>query len=1245
MVKETLPALIYPSMWYQNRRPSPVVPPNFKQKWLLRIMIIIGVASSLLFANGLLQEEYIGYKPLYYPLIFALLFMVFRISYEWYHYWHISVPETPELKRQYTVDILTTFVPGEPYDMVVETLEAIQKITYPHTSYLCDEGNDPYLIEQCKRLGVKHVTRKIKVNAKAGNINNALQQASGEICLILDPDHIPAPDFLDWVLPHFQDPEIGFVQSVQGYYNIYENIIAKGSAQQTFQFYGPIMMTMNSYGTAQAIGANCTFRRAALDSIGGHAPGLAEDMNTSMKLHGHGWKSTYVPRMLTRGLVPNTLSAYYQQQLKWSRGVFELLVTTYIENFRKLNFRQKIHYGILPWNYFTGFIYLINFLIPILSLLLGMNPMTMSLWNFMLLGIPFTASTLIIRHYVQEWVMEEDERGFHLQGGLMMIGTWWVHSLGFIFTVLRRKVPYNPTPKDGKEENIWALNIPNISIAALSIVAIAFGLIRDFNPYSFIMACFALMNVVFMTFMVLISMQNRYRRYIKKYAFANNINSLLQLAKDRFWKLRRLSYTLLRFVAAPLLVGIILLLYQQSSQKEIESIDLGLKPFPPKSHLLGSDYQHTNIGESSSFNLQKLRFDWYTPAATFSEDLNQIWANSQYPLLTWPDESLDSPYNLEQLCENVIAGKENARIDQFTKKVLKSENPILISFLPRFEASSENLDLDELIDLGEKYQKAWRYIYKYFRQSGLNNIAAVYHADNSANIDRFFPGIDYVDWLKTDLSEALSSSKPLFEGFHDLYVTGVYSLNLPVLLEVNQKLVRTEVLYQNYKYLCDSFAQIGGLIVTNPEVVSRVNTFPKALQQKRENPEASLITEIKSNTSLSKMDYTRLSGVNYYKGSDWQATQNPLFRKVLEDDFKEMNQLGLKTIKRVGPGFYDFNLLNQAEQSGHSIIYSFWTGNIKSFEGDQTELEELREVILSGIKLKMNEKSIVSWHIGSASWNSLSLYHNQPELSFERGAYLKWLKELTSAIKEIDSSRSISIEIDLGPFFKEDITNILGQLSKLSAIGINIRSSQELPLKELKEELQKLGNSVFISSCPAEYANHFKNINIGFLIEAWQDEIFDNKVAFNGLKTLKGKKKKAFLKLAKENPFQGEEEEVRIIAVVKPVISGYTHRYQALIKSGGNWRPLTDQDKFEYHWKLVKYNYNGEPIALKELTGSHVLDMIVPPKAYHYKLHLDLVKDGYARSNIAVLYPPLYNGPYLENVSRREIEAFLKNGL
>jgi len=122
---------------------------------------------------------------------------------------------------------------------------------------------------------------------------------------------------------------------VQAYYNQAETLVAKGAAQQTYQFYGPMMMAMHSYGTVQAIGANCTFRRSALDSIGGHANGLSEDMHTAMKLHAGGWRSVYVPAILTRGLVPATMSSYYKQQLKWSRGTWELLVVTYPKLFTK----------------------------------------------------------------------------------------------------------------------------------------------------------------------------------------------------------------------------------------------------------------------------------------------------------------------------------------------------------------------------------------------------------------------------------------------------------------------------------------------------------------------------------------------------------------------------------------------------------------------------------------------------------------------------------------------------------------------------------------------------------------------------------------------------------------------------------------------------------------------------------------------------------------------------------------------
>ena len=82
--------------------------------------------------------------------------------------------------------------------------------TLPIT-YLCDEGNDPVLKKFCGIHGIVHVTREKKTDAKAGNINNALKQAKGEICVILDPDHEPVPEFLDRTLPYFEDEKIGFL--------------------------------------------------------------------------------------------------------------------------------------------------------------------------------------------------------------------------------------------------------------------------------------------------------------------------------------------------------------------------------------------------------------------------------------------------------------------------------------------------------------------------------------------------------------------------------------------------------------------------------------------------------------------------------------------------------------------------------------------------------------------------------------------------------------------------------------------------------------------------------------------------------------------------------------------------------------------------------------------------------------------------------------------------------------------------
>jgi cellulose synthase (UDP-forming) len=542
----------------QNPPASPTtnLKPTAKDVYLIRVMILFGLISMGLFLYWFLDEDHVGYEPLYWLLTTALFFKLLRTLHEWYHYYAVATPVKPVLTKQFSVDVFTTACPGEPHSMIINTLEAIQHIRYPHTTYLCDEGDDPVLKAACQRLGVKHVTRTLKIDAKAGNINNALKQATGEICLILDPDHVPKPEFLDEVLPYFENEKVGFVQVVQAYSNRKESLVAYGAAEQTYSFYGPIMMGMEAYGTVQAIGANCTFRRDALDSIGGHAAGLSEDMHTAMQLHAKGWKSVYVPKILTRGLVPGTMAAYYKQQIKWARGTFELLFAVYPKLFRHFTFRQKIHYLTLPLYYLFGVFNLIDFIIPVLALVLAEFPWYVSLGEFLIMFAPFFCISISIRLFAQRWYHEKNEKGFHLFGGILRTGTWWVFNLGLIYSILRIKVPYIPTPKDDKPKNNLLLSMPNILMWAISIGAIVYSQVTyghlrsEFpNPYVQMMAAFALINIIILSAIILIG-QERFMEWLReRFLHASILQPILRPLRLLIWRTRHGFYDTIRYIA------------------------------------------------------------------------------------------------------------------------------------------------------------------------------------------------------------------------------------------------------------------------------------------------------------------------------------------------------------------------------------------------------------------------------------------------------------------------------------------------------------------------------------------------------------------------------------------------------------------------------------------------------------------------------------------------------------------------
>ena len=1269
-------------MWYQTHRPLNIKAPTKAQRIALRLMIFIGLMSMGFFLWGILNKDYILNRPLYYILMFTFIFMALKVAYEWYNYFSISVPKTPATDKQYTVDILTTFCPGEPYDMILETLEAIQRIEYPHTTYLCDEANDPYLIKECERLGVKHVTRDNRIDAKAGNINNALKQATGEICLILDPDHVPAPDILDHVLPHFQDPEIGFVQIVQAYKNIHESAIAKGAAEQTFQFYGPMMMCMHHYGTAQSIGANCTFRREALKSIGGYAPGLAEDMNTSLKVHAKGWKSVYVPRVLTRGLVPSTISAYYKQQLKWSRGVFEIFVTTYFEKFRDLSFRQKLHYGIAPWHYFVGFIYLINFLIPIVSLLTDTLPMKVGLIDFLLLGAPFFVSTYTIRLYVQRWVMEKNERGLHLIGGLLLIGSWWIHILGFVFTLLRKKIPYDPTPKDGTEENWVKPNTPNLIIAALSVFAMIYGLLNDYNPYSLVMAAFAGINTFFMLFVFAISSESAFTKFAERKKNIVAIGRKINKVRSKGWIFRHRLYDFVRLVGLPIILTVILGLYTYWVSNDISRIE------PPKitkmetskySGIYASNQNNGLADLSLSDNItEDLGFvpsiiSTYIPwsgdkTQAFPKDhIDSIFNKGSYPMVTWEpwlsafpnDSNSNLPY-----FQRIYNGEFDDFLIDAAHYFRSFNKPVFL----RFAHEPDNPQYpwyDPAPEASKSFRAAWKYVYDFMRNQGVHNLIWVYNPWKAKNCDLYFPGVAYVDWIGvTALNYGQVPGSELWVDFEDFYEpfrrTLAFQHDIPVMLAEfgalsADKPSSTQWALSAKHHIFTKYSEIRACILF---ASSHDKNVPYGLQDEKLDwtfnlhafnfigdrftqnilpPDELNFGSPTLETSPHPSFYEGIRGVNYYKAQHWTASMHPLFNKEINKDFTQMKGLGLNYIKRYGPGVYDQNILKCAREKRLNVIYGLWIEKDLDFLRDSIQLAEAHKRIISTVNKNLNDTVIKAWHIGNPIWQDLSSNFTKPQLLYQRQAYLKWLNTLVSDIKRINPLRPVSAELNQSVNQSTDCQLIMAAAPQIDAIGINMN------LKDTNSTYNptEIDFPTFINSIELDKATSAPS-DVGHFLSSWQDDVYENFVSFDGLLDHKGRKKQAYFALEQQAKVNTSQPALPLINILRPtreIYPGIILTFHAIEKIGNRWQLVLSKDEdVEYNWYLVKVDDDANAIAMQEIGSGLSVDISTPEEPDNYQVYLLASKGGYATSAKVNMLTPIYKGSSLEEMSREEIQ-------
>lgn len=1005
--------------------------PTPREKWTLRILIFLGLAAMGNFVLYLADPDHIGYAPLYWLLNFTIGFKLLQSLHEWYHYYSMSVPPRPVSERAWTVDMVTTFCPGEPYEMIVETLKAMKAVRYPHETYLCDEGNDPYIKQVCEELGVHHVYRgKDKKNAKAGNVNYALEHhCKGEIVAILDPDHVPVPEFLDRALPYFEDPQLGYVQCIQAYYNRNESFVAKGAAEQTYQFYGPMMMSMNSYGTAQAIGANCTFRRSALDSIGGHAPGLAEDMHTAMQLHAKGWKSVYIPEILTKGLVPATMSAYYKQQIKWSRGVFELLFRTFPQLWRKLTLHQFLHYFILPFYYLYGLVGLIDISVPIISLTTSQVPWHVDLLEFAIMLIPLFITSMVIRQYSQRWMAEEHERGFHVLGGTLRAGTWWVFLVGFVYSIFNVKVPYIPTPKGDEQTNELRLSIPNIIACVLSLAAIAYGLYIDWNPYSFAMAGFAMTNVIILGFVVLIAQQKALARW-----YRGLYGKKFRPVRVTWYRFRhRLVYPLMR--SGYILFASVLLIALASfgiwyGRPQVVVSRLAFDQVSPYNEgVYTTAYsvagQHSPVllafgNDDKRFAVSPLRISW--AAGGFPvQRVRSIQAGGGVPFINW--EGNGEAFTLSRL----QAGEYDEAMAAFARSIRIVDGPMFIN--PQWLTG---LSVPDSL-LGDGHLEAWRRLKQIFHREGAANVAWVWDVQPRIGRAEVQALRETVDWVEV----SADPRKPFQEQ---------YSLIRDAALTMDKRVMVHLPGPPSFEWLSaaqtaanSSFPEIqgwvweSGLAAADLAAADTVASTPRPPR-----PERPYLRKTGEGFEL-LVDGAPfyIKGIAYHPMPHWYEGGSPLTRRQLELDYRRIKEMGANTIRRYAPGMYDRNVLSIADEFGLKVIFGFVFNPETNYLRDSAAVREYVREVISEVEANKHRSSILGWNLGNETWTTLEHKFRQPYLTEVRFAYLRLINQLAAEIHRIDPGRPVFVSMRYTDDLPASLRAFQRYAPEVDILGIN----------------------------------------------------------------------------------------------------------------------------------------------------------------------------------------------------------------
>ncbi|UGQ43982.1 glycosyltransferase [Rhodococcus aetherivorans] len=204
---------------------------------------------------------------------------------------------------------------------------------------------------------------------------------------------------------------------------------------------------------------------------------VTEDMATSMRLHGVGWKSVYHHEVLAHGLAPEDVGTMLTQRLRWAQGTIQVMLRENPLVQRGLTIPQRLMYWATMWSYLAGFAAVAYIAAPVIYLIFGVLPVQAYSWDFFGRLIPF-----LLLNQMLFFVVGRGTPTWRGQQYSLALFPVWIKACWTAFrnVYLHKPLDFAVTPKtrQGRATLPWGKVRYQIAAMALLVIASVVGVVR-----------------------------------------------------------------------------------------------------------------------------------------------------------------------------------------------------------------------------------------------------------------------------------------------------------------------------------------------------------------------------------------------------------------------------------------------------------------------------------------------------------------------------------------------------------------------------------------------------------------------------------------------------------------------------------------------------------------------------------------------------------------------------------------------